>query len=345
MGSDSKVSLEKIQFRGLESLYDQFEAVAIGGMAEIYRARQIALDRPVAIKRMKPEFRSNRDLIERFRREAKSSGNLLHHNLAHVYDFVKTDVEHFIVMEWIDGFDLAELIEKRGPLPFDVAAMIGIKILSGLAVVHSHGMVHRDIKPDNIRINNRGEVKVMDFGIALDPTEQNLTVPGTLIGSPHYLSPEQIVGEKVDGRADLFSFGVTFYEMLTAKRPFFETQNESVYMRIKKGEFIAPESIREGMPAIFKKIISQCLEVRASKRPLNSHSLVQALTQYLLHNASLEFDERLRHFILEKDFSHKVAATRESFEKTPAPKKQISIPKWVWLAAAILFGTLIAYFK
>jgi serine/threonine protein kinase len=335
-------SQTQYQLKGLENLYDQLNPVAIGGMAEIYRARQVALDRPVAIKRMKPEYRANRDLVERFRREAKSSGNLLHHNLAHVYDFIKSDNEYFIVMEWIDGLDLAELIEKRGPLPFDVAAMIAIKILNGLAVVHSHGMVHRDIKPDNIRVTNRGEVKVMDFGIALDPSEQNLTMPGTLIGSPHYLSPEQIIGEKVDGRADLFSFGITFYEMLTAKRPFFETEKESVYSRIKKGEFIAPENLRPGVPAIFKKIISDCLEIKSSKRPASVLPIIQSLTQYLLHNASLEFDERLRFFILEKEFSHKGASTRESFEKTPPPQKTFSVPRWVWIVLMVGAGVAVA---
>jgi serine/threonine protein kinase len=334
-----------VHFHGLELAYDQFEPVAVGGMAEIYRARQIALDRPVAVKRMRPEFRANKDLVERFRREAKSSGNLLHHNLAHVYDFVRTETEYFIVMEWIDGLDLAELIENRGPLPFDIVAMIAVKILSGLSVVHAHGMVHRDIKPDNIRINTRGEVKVMDFGIALDPSEQNLTVPGTLIGSPHYLSPEQISGEKVDGRADLFSFGVTFYEMLSAKRPFFATEKDSVYTRIKKGEFISIDNLRDQVPAVFKKIIIECLDTKVSRRPASAQVLIQTLTQYLLHNHSLEFEERLRHFILEKGTTVlKSQMTSESFEKTPAPVRKISIPKWGWFILILILGVLAALF-
>lgn len=103
--------------------------------------------------------------------------------------------------------------------------MVAVRILYGLEHVHSHGMVHRDLKPDNVRVSTRGEVKIMDFGIALDPSEANLTMPGVLIGSPHYLSPEQVSGERVDPRADIFSFGITLYETITGKRPFFETNS------------------------------------------------------------------------------------------------------------------------
>jgi eukaryotic-like serine/threonine-protein kinase len=294
----SKADFEDLE--GLEDSYDQIRKMAIGGMAEVYRGRQKNLDRPVAIKRMRPELVGNKDLQERFRREARASANLLHQNLAHVYDFRTVGQEAYIIMEWIDGFDLAQLLERTGALPPDVAAMIALKILHGLSYVHAHGMIHRDLKPDNVRISTRGEVKIMDFGIAFDPSEQNLTMPGVLIGSPHYLSPEQVTGAKLDTRADLFSFGITFYEMLTGKKPFFETQNESVYSRIQKGEYINPLNIKEDIPVFFTKVLEQCLQVKAERRPSGATRVATGLGEFLARNYSLDSEARIRKFLLEK---------------------------------------------
>lgn len=335
---------------GLEDTYDQVRLMAIGGMAEVYRGRQRSLDRPVAIKRMRPELKQNRDLQERFRREAKSSANFLHHNLAHVYDYRVTGDEAYIIMEWIDGFDLAEVIEKTGAIPIDVACIIAQKILSGLSYVHSHGMIHRDIKPDNVRMSSRGDVKIMDFGIAYDPSESTLTMPGTLIGSPHYLSPEQIVGSKIDTRVDLFSFGITFYEMITGKKPFFETQKESVYERIKKGAYINPQNIVPEIPAFISKVIEQCLEVKASKRPASAEQLIVSLQQFIASNYTHDHEARLRQFLIQSKMLHGNAKLIEIEEKTGSHPSQIKprakdkMWKWVALAAGILaaFGVFYA---
>ena len=295
-----------IEFEHLPTLddsYDQIQKIAIGGMAEVYRGRQKNLDRPVAIKRIREELRSNKDIQERFRREARSAANLLHQNLAHVYDYRKAGEgkgsDAYIIMEYIDGFDLAELLERTDSIPIDVAVMIAINVLAGLSHVHAQGMVHRDLKPDNIRISSRGEVKIMDFGIALDPSEANLTMPGVMIGSPHYLSPEQVVGAKLDSRADIFSFGITFYEMLTHKKPFFETQKESVYTRIQKGEYIKPEHIRPEIPNLLSRLIENCLAVNPSRRPQSALKLSSILMDFLIQNYSISFEARIRQFLMQ----------------------------------------------
>jgi serine/threonine-protein kinase len=140
--------------------------MAIGGMAEVYRARQRSLDRPVAIKRIRPDLRDNKDIRERFKREARAAANLLHQYLAHVYDYVESANEAYIIMEYIDGFDAADVIHKSAPLPVDVALGIASKVLSGLAFVHSHGMVHRDLKPENILLDGEGHIRLADFGLA-----------------------------------------------------------------------------------------------------------------------------------------------------------------------------------
>jgi serine/threonine protein kinase len=310
---------------GLENDYDQIQKVAIGGMAEVYRGRQKNLDRPVAIKRIRAEYRNSKDLRERFKREARSSANLLHHNLAHVYDYRVVGEDSYIIMEYIDGVDLAQLLERAGALPIDVATMIAVKILVGLTQVHSHGMIHRDIKPDNIRITMRGEVKIMDFGIALDPGEMNLTQPGILIGSPHYLAPEQILGDRIDPRADLFAFGITFYEMLTGTRPFYERDGKSVYMVIKSGKYDKIESKRADVPAFLKNVVEKCLELDPSDRPASSDSVAQSLQEFLMSHYSLSLEARLRKFLMEQSLLKGNPSLIEVQEKTLAPTRH---PWW-----------------
>jgi len=286
---------------GLQDSYDQIQKIAIGGMAEIYRGRQKNLDRAVAIKRIKPDLKSHRQIRQRFVREAKSSAVFIHQNLAHVYDFRKVENDLYIIMEYIDGFDLAEIIETAQKLPFDVATMIAVSVLRGLAHVHAHGMVHRDIKPDNIRLSVRGSVKIMDFGIAYDPGETQLTRPGILIGSPHYLAPEQIIGEKPTPSSDIFSFGVTYYEMLTGRRPFVESDDESVYVKIQKGKYISPEELNPEIPQFVVSLLQSCLQVKRSQRPQSALRVATSLEEYLSRYNTLDFAPRLRQFLMKSE--------------------------------------------
>lgn len=325
-------------------------------MAEIFKARQVSLDRPVAIKRIRPELKMNPDIQLRFEREAKTAAAFIHHNIAHVYDFVRTPNEFYIIMEWIEGFDLAEIIEKSGDkIPLDVALSISVKILEGLAHIHSHGRIHRDLKPDNIRITPRGEVKIMDFGIAFDPSAESLTRPGTLVGSPHYLAPEQIIGEKLDNRADIFAFGISLYELLTGKRPFFETQTESVYSRIRKGEYIEPDKIRGEIPGILSKVIADCLKVKASRRPSSAEAIIPTLVHYLLTHFSVDYDSRIKKFL--EDFGYLSGSartiTRSIAEKTLPPQSRgifsglgtFFKSKIFWIFLALAIGYLIFKFQ
>ncbi len=334
---------------GLEDSYDQIQKMAIGGMAEIYRGRQKNLDRPVAIKRIRAEYRENKDIKERFRREARASANLLHQNLAHVYDYRLVNGEAYMIMEYIDGFDLAELLEKVGALPVDVGLMIASKVLNGLTHVHAHGMIHRDLKPDNIRISTRGEVKIMDFGIAFDPSESNLTMPGVLIGSPHYLAPEQIVGAKLDPRVDIFSFGITLYEMMTGKKPFFETANESVYTRIQKGGFISPDAIRADLPPFVIQCIHSCLQVLPAKRPASAGRLAGSLNEFLFRHYSLAHEARIKQFLMQSGLLHGNPSLIEVEERTYSGperrEKKISRKTVIWSLAAVAVLALILFAK
>jgi eukaryotic-like serine/threonine-protein kinase len=321
-----------VQLEGLQEDYDQIQKMAIGGMAEIFRGRQRNLDRPVAIKRIRPEIRGNQEILARFRREARISAALLHQNLAHVYDYKEVQGEAYIIMEYIDGFDLAQILEKSRQLPIDVATFIALKVLLGLSQVHSHGMVHRDLKPDNIRISTRGEVKVMDFGITFDPSESNLTMPGVLIGSPHYLSPEQIIGAKLDARADLFAFGITFYEMITGQKPFMESKDETVYQAIQKGRYVPIAQLRADAPSFIVKLIESCLAVQAPRRPTSANRLAVTLQEYASRNFALAQEARLKQFLMQSNLLAGMADMVEVEERTMDPSMTYKIKqKWnVW---------------
>lgn len=287
---------------GLGDEYDQIEKMAVGGMAEIYRARQKHLDRPVAIKRIRADLKGNNDIRIRFKREARAAANLLHQYLAHVYDYKEVGNDAYIIMEYIDGFDASDVIQRSAPLPVDVALAIASKVLLGLSYIHSHGLVHRDLKPENIRITTRGDVKIMDFGIAFDPSESNLTQPGVLIGSPHYLAPEQIQGLKIDTRVDIFAFGIVFYEMLTGKRPFVETDTETVFSRILKGQYTKIESIRSDVSPFIIHMINDCIQVSPARRAGSAKLLSEALQSFILQNFTASLESRVQQLLMKQGF-------------------------------------------
>jgi serine/threonine protein kinase len=209
------------------------DEVAAGGMAIVYRAIQDDLNRTVAIKALKPELAGDEQLATRFEREAQSLAALQHENIINVYDFHRQDDSLFIVMEYVEGTDIYDLLDLCGRLPFDVAAIIAVQVARALDYVHYRDVVHRDIKPANIMISRQGGVKLMDFGIARDRSyDQELTQTGTGIGTPSYMSPEQILGDKVDARSDIFSLGIVLYQMVTGRKPFIEDEQRSVMNKI-----------------------------------------------------------------------------------------------------------------
>src|SRR6266852_7300994 len=197
------------------------ELVGSGGMSHVYKAHDRLLERNVALKVLHPHFGDDEEYVERFRREARAAARRSHPNIVTVIDRGDADGNQFIVFEFIDGENLKELVQRTGALPVRRAIELGAAVADALAFAHESGLVHRDVKPQNVLLNGDGEAKVTDFGIARAlEVEHGMTQTGTVMGTSNYLSPEQAQGQRVDEHTDVYSLGVVLYEMLTNEVPF-----------------------------------------------------------------------------------------------------------------------------
>ena len=253
--------------------YEIVEELGHGSMGVVYKARDPLLDRVVALKTVGLALsREEAEAFEqRFYREAKSAGRLNHANIVTVHDVGKNDSVAYIAMEFLPGQSLREILDSGVVLPIEKIVDIAAQVADGLAFAHASGIVHRDIKPPNIMVLDSGVVKITDFGIALLPTGSR-TLAGTVFGSPKYMSPEQVVGRPVDGRADIFSLGAVLYEMLTGFAPFFGGDLEAVLYQVIN-EMPAPPSARnKSLPPAFDHIAGRAL----AKHPEDRYSDARA---------------------------------------------------------------------
>jgi eukaryotic-like serine/threonine-protein kinase len=258
--------------------YQMVRQVARGGMAEVFLARDLLLDRPVALKVLFPEFSLDRSFVERFRREARAAANLNHPGIVSIYDWGEDAGTYFIVMEYVDGKTLREVIRSEGPLLAHRAAEIGADIAAALQFAHAHGVIHRDIKPGNVMIAGQ-QVKVTDFGIARagDPGE-SLTQTGAVMGTATYFSPEQAQGYAVDVRSDVYSLGVVLYEMVTGRPPFKGDNPVAIAYQHVREQPVPPSEINPDVPRIFDAIVLKAM----AKNPQNRYASAEALRQDLL---------------------------------------------------------------
>lgn len=292
--SDAQHSDHPTQLRGV---LDQVKLIATGGMSQVYRARQPALDRYLVIKKLKDELLRNPETAERFRREAKALASLLHQNIAHVYDFVETPREAYLLMEHIDGIDLSTVVEKVGHLPPQLCGAILLGMCKGVAYIHAHGLIHRDIKPSNIRLTTRGEVKLMDFGIVLELDKESLTRPGMMVGSPSYLSPEQVLGDSLTAQSDIFLLGICLYEMLTGIRPFREEDGETIFQRIRDAKYVPARKMQSRVPSALDRIVRRCLQRRPQARYSSVKEMVEELEVFLGSKQTSHTDELILRFL------------------------------------------------
>jgi serine/threonine-protein kinase len=229
-------------------------------MAEVYRAHDQLLDRPVALKVLFPELSVDRSFVERFRREAQAAANLSHPNIVPVFDWGEDGGTYFIVMEFVDGRALSSILRTAGPLHPDRAAEIVADVAGALSYAHRHGVVHRDVKPGNVLITEEGTIKVTDFGIARAVnTEESLTQTGAVMGTATYFSPEQAEGMGVDARSDIYSLGVVLFEMVTGRPPFMGETPVAVASKHVREHPPAPRDVNPGVPLDLEAIILKCM--------------------------------------------------------------------------------------
>ena len=274
------------------------EEVASGGMAVVYRAVQDHLNRTVAIKALKTSVASEEALVTRFEREAQSLANLQHENIIHVYDFHREKGALFIVMEYVEGIDLYDMLDAAGKIPYDVAAIIALQVARALDYVHYRRIIHRDIKPANIMLSNQGGVKLMDFGIARDDTYgSDLTEAGTGIGTPSYMSPEQILGDPLDAGSDIFSLGIVLFQMLAGKKPFVEDERFSVMHKIRLERQESIRKVNPDVPRELDRIVEKCLQKESRHRFRSAQNLVMALERFIAKHVDMNYHSRVVWFL------------------------------------------------
>ena len=260
----------------LNGRYELHRPLGRGGMADVFLARDQLLDRPVAVKVLFPEFATDPSFVERFRREATAAANLSHPHIVGVYDWGEAGGTYYIVMEYVDGRTLSEILRSEGPLHPDRAADIGADVAAALGFAHRNGVVHRDVKPGNVLINQAGQVKVADFGIARaisHNADENLTQVGTVMGTATYFSPEQARGDVVDPRSDIYSLGCVLYESVVGRPPFTGDSPVAIaYQHVQEAP-VPPRQLSSQLPPAMDAIILKCL----AKNPANRYPSAEDL--------------------------------------------------------------------
>ena len=264
--------------RILHQRYELLELIGGGGMADVYRARDKLLDRPVAVKILHEQFKSDREFIDKFHREAQAAARLSHANIVNIFDVGVEGNDHYIVMEYVPGSTLKDLIKQQGHLPVAQALRVAEDIARALAHAHDNNLVHCDIKPHNILMMPDGSAKVADFGIARAVTESTMTYTGNIVGSVHYFSPEQAKGTMITPKSDVYALGVVLYEMLTGVLPFTGETPVSIAVQHLQD---TPRPVRELEPSIppaVEAIVSRTMSKAPEARP-SSDELVEELRQ------------------------------------------------------------------
>lgn len=242
------------------------EKLGSGGMAEVFKAKDTILNRTVALKVLRPQFAQEKNFVERLRREAQAAANLNHPNIVNVFDWGSRDSTYYIVMEYLAGKTLKQIIESRGPLPAKRVIEIASQVCAALQFAHRREVIHRDIKPHNIIITHEGDVKVTDFGIAQAGTSPSLTQTGSIIGTAQYISPEQARGYSVQRTSDIYSLGVVMYEMLTGEVPFPGDNPVAVAFRQVHEELKPPRAINPAIPRSLETVVLKAMAKNVSQR-------------------------------------------------------------------------------
>ncbi|MBS4032143.1 MAG: PASTA domain-containing protein [Clostridiales bacterium] len=311
----------------LGNRYQVVEKIGDGGTAFVFMGLDNLLNRNVTIKVLRPEYVSDQDFVRRFRREAQAAASLSHPNIVSIYDVGYEEGIHYIVMEYIKGQSLKELIGEMGHLPVRMAADYACQIAHALQNAHRHGIIHRDVKPHNILISEEGRVKVADFGIAQAVTSSTVTYDGAILGSVHYFSPEHARGGQTGEKSDIYSLGVVLYEMLTGRVPYDGDSPVSVAVKHIQEPFPDPQEINTQLPSVISNIIRKAVEKEPEKR----------------YQSAREISDELSAWLQGREIKPSELRSQKSQPAPPVekPKVKKKLTPWHWAGIALLVLLLV----
>ena len=325
----------------LADRYRLVEQIGVGGMAIVYRAIDQRTGHSVAVKVLKPEFNKDAEFVSRFQREAEAASRMTHHNIVNLLDVGMDGDNRYLVMEYVQGKTLKEVIREKGRINPTVAAQITIRILSALQHAHQNGIIHRDIKPQNILVHEDGHIKVADFGIARMANSSTLTRSDTVMGSVHYFSPEQASGQAADVTSDIYSVGVVLYEMLTGRVPFDGDSTVAVAMQHLHARPAPIETIAPEVPLAICHVCMMAMEKNPKYRYQSAREMAAEL-RMALEGRTDQMQPRL----VEKPAAPLPAPAAPAKAAAPAvpakkPRSRVNVKAWlltVALAAAVFYG-------
>ena len=325
----------------IDGRYEIDKLIGVGGMANVYRAKDLLQDRTVAVKILRDEFLNNEDLVRRFKNESKAISLLNHPNIIKVFDVSVSDKIRYIAMEYVDGITLKDYIEEQKVLSWRETVFFIEQILSALGHAHEKGIIHRDVKPQNIMVLDKGSIKVMDFGIARFSRSETHTVTDKAIGSVHYISPEQAKGDRIDAKADIYSTGVIMYEMLTGKLPFDSESAVQVAIKQISDAPTPPRLINGEIPEPLEEITMRAMAKNPLKRYKDTAEMFGAIEEFK-HNPSIKFEyEYLDDSSPTRYIDKVVNNAKNSGPKKKKTKFKLTVPVLAGVASAFAVGSLI----
>lgn len=335
---------DKYLGKKMEGRYEIQELIGMGGMANVYKAFDVIERRTVSVKILRDEFLGNAEFLRRFKNESKAIAVLSHSNIVQVYDVSFTNRVQSIVMEYIDGITLKDYIERQKTLRWEEAVHFTLQVLRALSHAHEKGIVHRDIKPHNIMLLQNGTIKVTDFGIARFARSEVKTITDRAIGSVHYISPEQAMGDNTDQKTDIYSVGVLLFEMLTGRVPFEADSAVSVAIKHIQSKAVRPTQINPDIPTGLEEIILKAMEKNASRRYQSAQAMIDDIEKFK-QDPSIHFQYKYLQSDNEqaerKKYRHAINQTREEKPLRNQQRRKKRVP-YLPILAGVTFAFVLA---
>ncbi len=311
--------------------YKILDIIGRGGMARVYTAIHVPLDRVVVVKEMgKSESR------KRFKQEALISAELDHPNIVSIHDYFSIGQSCYIVMEYVDGINLAEILEQSGALDPVTAALITHEICRAVGYAHQNEIIHRDIKPTNVLIASDGFVKITDFGVARGKTHPRLTSTGAVVGTPYYMSPEQAAGEDLTPRSDIYSIGIVLYEMITGKKPFAGQNANAVTAKVIRGHYASPFFSGPHHSFRLSRIVNRAMKKNRNRRYETAEQMAHALSRFIGWKKLAQKEKILKELVQTVDHAKKMT----TIVKKPKKKRRRKQKGTAWYLYVLLFAVL-----